>query len=473
MRRGAKFYFAANLTAQVSALLRYVILARLLGPVEFGLAATLILTAAFFESVSDTGADRFLIQDKDGDRPRMQGVVHAIMLARGILIASALLMAAGAISGIYRTPDLESSVMALAIAPLITGFAHLDLRRSQRHGDFRPESWSMSISEPVSLAATAIAAWYLRDHTAVIYGLVARAAVVVAVSHITAARRYGLSWRWSEARQFGAFAAPLAANGVLLFFGAQGDRVIISGLGPETLGYYSAVLMLIYYPSAMLGRFMVGLHLPELSRVKSKVRDFNDMQHVFSTRVILIGLAMLFGYSLLGPILTPIVYGPKFNQPLLVFALLSALQCVRFIRIWPTTMSLSLGQSRHVLISNLARLSAIPAAVLLVSIGGSLEVIILSFLAGEALAVFTAMALLSRARMLNSWREGTRAMAFVAVASGICATSFLHQLDALPWALACAVATLAVLVASFWFDHSFIAADLMRLRVRLLRARGR
>ena len=48
--------------------MRYVILARLLGPEQLGLAATLLLTAQFFESLSDTGANRFIVQDARGDQ---------------------------------------------------------------------------------------------------------------------------------------------------------------------------------------------------------------------------------------------------------------------------------------------------------------------------------------------------------------------------------------------------------------------
>ena len=44
--RGARGYFAASAIAQVCALLRYVLLARLLGPEQLGLAAALILTGS-------------------------------------------------------------------------------------------------------------------------------------------------------------------------------------------------------------------------------------------------------------------------------------------------------------------------------------------------------------------------------------------------------------------------------------------
>src|SRR5689334_8515196 len=76
VRRGTKSYLAASLVAQASALARYVVLARMVGPTELGLAATLILTAQFFESISDTGADRFIVQDATGDTPATQGLVQ-------------------------------------------------------------------------------------------------------------------------------------------------------------------------------------------------------------------------------------------------------------------------------------------------------------------------------------------------------------------------------------------------------------
>src|SRR5690242_2104402 len=68
-RRGANVYLAGAVIGQACALLRYTLLARLLGPRQLGLVATLILVSNFFELVSDTGSDRFLVQDPDGDEP--------------------------------------------------------------------------------------------------------------------------------------------------------------------------------------------------------------------------------------------------------------------------------------------------------------------------------------------------------------------------------------------------------------------
>jgi O-antigen/teichoic acid export membrane protein len=245
-RKGSKAFLFASLTAQACALLRYILLARLLGPEQLGLAVALILTAQFFESVTDSGGDRFLVQDAQGDDPAVQRLVHLVWLGRGLFIGAALAALSVPLSRFYGAPELRIGFLILALSPLIAGLAHLDYRRSQRRSDFRGESRTLLTSELVSLAVTAIAAWYLRDFTAILYGLVARSAVIAIVSHLTAERPYRSGLAPGHAGRLAAFATPLMLNGLLLFLGSQGDRLLIGKqVGLTELGYYSAALLLI------------------------------------------------------------------------------------------------------------------------------------------------------------------------------------------------------------------------------------
>ena len=129
-RRGGLLYFGASLISQASALLRYVVLARLLGPEELGLAAALTVTAGFFDLISDTGSDRFLVQDRDGGTVAVQKLVQAVYVARGCVVAGSLAGFAVPIAYVYDSPRLAGGIALLAVAPLIWGFMHLDTRRS-------------------------------------------------------------------------------------------------------------------------------------------------------------------------------------------------------------------------------------------------------------------------------------------------------------------------------------------------------
>lgn len=437
MRKGATVYFAGSVVSQASALLRYVILARLLGAEQLGLAAMLILTAQFFDSISDTGSDRFIIQDADGDSPRVQGVVQVVLAARGVLIAVALLLLAAPLSGLYREADLRPSLIALGLAPLIAGFVHLDLRRLQRVADFRAEGAATIVSETLSLIVTVAAAIMVRDHTAVIYGLVARAASLVVMSHVLAKRPYRWALGRAEGVRFSVFAFPLFLNGLLLFFGSQGDRLIVgSGLGAEALGHYSAVLLLAFYPTSMLARFVSGIHLPQLARARASPVEFGIESERLGSRTLVLTLGIVAGFTLVAPFATPLLYGAKFAEPLQIFALLAVVQAARFMRFWPTNLAVSIGRSAIVMQNNIARMVAIPVALAANFQFHSLEAIVSGFIVGELVALATALWLLKREGVVDLKRELGRVGLFCLGGLSAVSAAWALQQGAIPVATA-------------------------------------
>jgi O-antigen/teichoic acid export membrane protein len=178
-RKGGNLYFSATIIAMAAALLRYVALARFLGPQQLGLAATIVVTGAFFDLVSDTGSDRFLIQDAEGDSPRVQKLVQLVYVGRGLLIAASLVVLAIPIARFYKAPPLAHGLVIFALSPLIMGFIHLDNRRVQRAHDFRPAAIIMIAGEMTSVFGTVLAAYLTHTFTAILFGLIARSAVMV------------------------------------------------------------------------------------------------------------------------------------------------------------------------------------------------------------------------------------------------------------------------------------------------------
>lgn len=472
MRKGTKIYLAASLVAQGGALVRYVLLARLVGPEELGLAAMLILTAQFFESMSDTGADRFIVQDATGDLPSTQKLVQLAMALRGTFIATALVLSAGLVAKLLGTPSLGPSLMALGIAPLIGGFINLDLRRAQRTGDFRPEAVSTILSELASTAATVAAAWVLRDHTAVVYGLVARAFVLVVVSHVLATGAYGWAFAKSDALRFSTFAGPLVMNGLLLFLGSQGDRLIVGGtVGAAALGQYSAIMLLIFYPAGAISRFLAGIHMPLIARARSDPAAFADQRARLAGRCLVIAAAILVGFTLVGPIVTPLLYGHRFAQPLPMFAGLAFLHAVRLLRFWPTTLALGTGDTVTVLISNLVRVAFLPLTLGAYFLWPSIYTIIAGFVVSEVFGLVVALLLLVRRETVEARPELRRSALFVligtATAAGATAVAAHNWLIAAPSIVALA-GLLAVLAR--WERDTLLEAIALA-RARLLRGR--
>jgi O-antigen/teichoic acid export membrane protein len=472
--RGRKAYFTASVISQAVALLRYVLLARLLGPVELGFAAMLILTASFFESISDTGSDRFLIQDPEGDSVSMLGFVHLVMAGRGLVIALSIALFSVPLAGLYHSPQLVNSLVVLGLAPLIGGFVHLDVRRLQRHGDFWPESLMTIISETVGLAGTIGAAWITRDHTAVIYGLTARAAAMVIVSHVMAERPYGWAFARSEGVRFSRFAAPLFLNGFLLFVGSQGDRLIVANrVGPAALGHYSAVLLLILYPASALQRFVAGTHLPLIAAARPDPAQLDQEGQRLAGRTLMLAIAMAAGFALVGPIATPILYGHRFAQGPLIFALLGAVQSARFLRVWPTTLAIAMGKTMILTANNLARQIAFPVALVATLYYPSLASIVVGFLVGEVIAIMVALALLARDPAIRPGPEARRVRDFVLVALALIAAGWSAENGRMLWTLVSIGAVAATIALASW-NERVVVAEAWRLgRREVTRYSGR
>lgn len=412
-RRGSRIFFAGAIIGQGCALLRYTLLARLIGPDQLGLVAILILASNFFENISDTGGDRFLVQDTDGEKPEVQKFVQLVFIGRGLMLALGMLAFALPISQFYGEPALFVGLAVLGLSPFVGGFMHLDTRRFQRVNDFRAEGLGMVASEVVSLAATMAAAWLTRDYTAFLWGMIGRAVVLVAVSHMTAERPYRIGYSKPVARRLAAFSAPLIANGMLLFAAGQSDRLMVSKLvGLEALGHYSAVLLLILYPTGALGRFVVGIHLPLTARAPATPTPGSE-QDLLAGRVMLLSLAICAGFALVGPMAVRVLFGEKFVQTPLLVALVSVLQTGRFIRNWPTTVALGLGKSYIVMANNLARMLGIPAAIVGLLLVGGVMGVVTGFIFGELAALVTAIVMLNRERQVPWTYDFDRIAAFV------------------------------------------------------------
>ncbi|RAK66544.1 oligosaccharide flippase family protein [Phenylobacterium kunshanense] len=397
-RRGAKLFLVGSLTAQACALLRYTILARLLGPEQLGLVAVLTLATNFFEMISDTGADRFLVQDRDGDKPEVQSLVQLVFALRGLFMAIGLALAAWPIAAWFGEPALIVGLAVLGFAPLIGGLLHLDLRRLQRTNDFRIEGRGMVASELLGLAATLVAAFATRDYTAVLYGLITRSLVLVVVSHIYAERAYRWAWPAEHVRRLRTFAIPLIINGVLLFAASQSDRMMISGLlGLEALGRYTAILLLVLYPSMAISRFVQGIHLPLVAKDPLNASRAGPAD-LLGGQSLLLALGMIIGFAVVAPPVVPLLFGHEFQQAAWLIALIGVLQGGRFLRVWTVTLALGIGQSRIVTANTLARALGIPAAALGYALIGGVAGVVSGFIFGELAALVTGVLLLNRAR---------------------------------------------------------------------------
>lgn len=77
--------------AKVLSLITTVLVARMLGPEHWGIAATFLIILTALEAVSTISTDRQVVQARDGAEPGFLATAHLMMVVRGLAIAIAVL----------------------------------------------------------------------------------------------------------------------------------------------------------------------------------------------------------------------------------------------------------------------------------------------------------------------------------------------------------------------------------------------
>ena len=128
--------------------------------------------------------------------------------------------------------------------------------------------------------------------------------------------------------------------------------------------------------------------------------------------------------------------------------LIGILQTTRFLINWPTTVAMSMGRSRTVLLNNLPRLLIFPGAFIGLWTIGGLSGVVTGLIAAEAVSIITSIVLLNR-NTERPWTAGFDQIAlFVATAVLICWWNVALQRGSLPAQGVLVVVTLALAV---WF----------------------
>lgn len=228
-RRGTKaFAWAVPIAAEIAALLRSVILARLIGAEELGQAMILALVLRLTEMISDVGIERLLAQARDGDTPEFQASLQAAVLLRGLVMALGMCALAWPMAHLFGSGPSTLAYAAMGSVPLVRAFLHLDYRRRERHFDYTGLAVVELSATLTMLVVSGLAAYWVQDHRALIWAVMGHAVVQVVASHLVADRPYRVDFKIKELLRIWRFGAPLIVNAALMFITMQADRLIVA-----------------------------------------------------------------------------------------------------------------------------------------------------------------------------------------------------------------------------------------------------
>ena len=402
--KGGAVLGLSQVAAQLCSLGRNIIIARLVGPEDFGVAAIFVMVASFLEMISNLSLDRLLVQAEDGDSKEFQKVGQFLLALRGVVIFLIICSFAAFIAKIFSIPEATSAFVALAFVPLLNGFRHLDPKRKERTMHF----WPGASVELASQLIPLIVAWPIGtlfgDYRSMLALLIIKSLVLTVGTHVIAQRKYGWSKESVLVQRFVSFGWPLLINGLLLFAIMQGDRFIMgsakklfnSSYDMTDVGMYSAALMLTMIPAIMGSRVVNTLFLPTLSRSQhselkflKRCRFLGDL--LFFSGTIFVGTMFFWGDSLLVTF-----FGKQYYSGALLISCLSIQWAIKLVRALPSAICMAKGKTTLLMHSNIVRLFALVGVVYVVVNGVDIVWVAIVGAFGECIAYVWSLVLIRR-----------------------------------------------------------------------------
>ena len=398
MIRTAGTLLGSNLGIAALKFIRNILLARLLGIDDFGIASTFAIVFAMFEMVGFLGLDRLLVQARDGNEPRVQATLHTMQVLRGAFMALAQFALAGPLAHVMGVPDVAWAFRVMALIPLVQGFVHLDMTRLQR--DMR---FGLFIKANIGAELAGVLAIYpmflvFGDYRVALWTILLQQIMATLLSHTVAERRFSLGFERDIFMRALSFGWPLLLNAILMFGIFQGDRIVVANrLGVAELGLFSLAFMLTFMPTNILAQTINRLFLPKLARLQDDPPEFQRLAVMAVEAGLVVGLAVAAGFAIFGADMVKIVFGSKYDAALGLLVWLAVMQAVRIAKMGVSLVAVARAETRSPIIANGVRVLFLPVAWLALSWGADLRAVAWIAILGEGLGLMVSF------HLLRSW----------------------------------------------------------------------
>jgi O-antigen/teichoic acid export membrane protein len=368
--------------------LRGVLLARILGPAEFGLAVILISITGALDMFADAGIDRFVVQHRFGDRKDIMRTSHAFRVGGSTLIGGAIVLFAYPLSLVFKAPELAVPIALTGGVVTLRGFANLSYKLQQREHRFEQETIIDTARFSADVVTTAIVALITHSFWAVLAGSYMNALVHLAMSHLMARQAYSFRPRRQIISLVARFSTPIYINAAMLFAAVQGDRMVVAAMfSKPQLAFYAAACAIGQGVAGLSNRVTMSIMLPMLSPREVDIAARRKRTNDLGMLMIFLSLVFLLIMALAGPWAVKFLYGPAYGGLRNIIFASAIVQMIQLEQGWLTTLLMANGRTRSFPLITVMRATAFPAAVLFVSLGWSLLSIPLAFALGTAVSL--------------------------------------------------------------------------------------
>ena len=400
---GAALISGANVVSILSTFLRGVLLARMLGPSQYGVVVLLLTAASAIDLIVDAGVEQYIVRSRFGHQAQAVHAAERFRRSGAVGLALLFVVAAPLISKLTNVTGHEAELRAIGFVSLIRSMASLQYKVQQRQGRFGKETLLEITRSLVDILVCVTVAYVWRSPWAIVIGAYANTITFTILSWILkgptdkkpgVGRFPTLIWHFSW---------PIYVNSIILFLAIQGDRVVVANLfKPADLARYAAASAIGAGAISLINRVTTVVLLPHFGKgvpmaQKRLWANWISLAAMIGSTVFLLGL------SGLGPFAVRLLYGPHFAGLASIVFASACLQMIQIEQGWLTTVLVGEGATKRFPLITGLRAISLPVAYLLARYVQRVELVPFAFSIGALASLITSYMVARPSRILPSW----------------------------------------------------------------------
>jgi O-antigen/teichoic acid export membrane protein len=323
-KRGVAWSFLREGVSEMITTPTAMIIARLLTPFDFGVAASAGFFLTLATRLTNFGFNQALVRIRDLKQEHCSAVFVVSMLT-GAVAYGVLVGTAPFIGAFFRTPAVAEVMPIAALTFLITPLGTVSAALMTRDMQFKRTAATDWLSSLVEAVLTIILAWKGFSFWSVVYGRVAGSAINSAAKILLGKWRPSLKFSMAALRELLSFGTGIFAKRLLDYTARNLDNLVVGRmLGMVSLGLYDKAFTTM---NKVLVRINTGGPVVSF-RVFSIISDERERFQRACRKVLLasslVSYPVLLGLAACGAELIVVMYGERWSAAVPAFQILCA-----------------------------------------------------------------------------------------------------------------------------------------------------
>ena len=342
---GVAWKAGSQVTLQITRMAVALVLARLLTPEDWGLAAMVILFAGFTIVFTDNAMGTALIQRRDV-REDDKSTVFWVSVALGLVLAVVGVAVSSPLADFYNEPEVRWLFVAFSVGFVVTALGTTHMALLVREMEFRRlelrqiAATVVGAVTGITIAVAGFGAW------AIVGQLLAEAVISTTLLWLLTPWRPSLVFSMASFKRLGGFAGNVFAQNIVWQTARSLSGILIARvLGAAALGAYTLATTVILTPFLRIAAPLQQVFLPAFSQLRDEPERMADMWIRATRMVAAISIPPLVGIAIVADDFVEVVLGPKWSEAVPVIQILAVVGILQSLHTLNAEVFLALGRA--------------------------------------------------------------------------------------------------------------------------------